>query len=184
MNNSIMAKHSFYQNLGSDSNLHHRNYVWIYAHKFRHIKVLKISTLANISSPAYFCHYCHGIVYGVANANLVKDPQCPATNKIPTSQQGLSGRSTIMGFQDRLVLAPGLGTLSCVKGRGCDQLLLSWGLWMPIAKLSYCIYLVQYTVIIQQPDAELGGVHQPSLSTLLTGNFAFCCGWRLSWLFL
>ena len=147
-------------------------------HKIRHIKVLKISTLANIFIWLISAIIAMATVYGVANANLVKDPsvQLPTNPNFPSRAE----RSFYNGFSKIGWCLPlGWVILSCVKGRGgVINSFLSWGLWMPIAKLSYCIYLVQYTVIFYFNSQMQNSVVYTNLLFVYTaiGNFAFCCG--------
>ena len=66
-----------------------------------------------------------------------------------------------------------------ILGRGgVINRFLSWGLWAPLAKLSYCIYLIQYTVVYwfnsQIPTSQM---YTNTLYMYTAfGNLAVCIG--------
>lgn len=146
-------------------------------HKIRHIKVLKISSMLNMFIWLIAAVVAMASVYGPADSNLVKDftIQLPINPYYPSQLD----RSFFNGFSKIAWCLPlGWVILSCVKGRGgVVNSFLSWGLWMPIAKMSYCIYLVQYTVIFYFNSQMQNSVVYTTLLYIYTalGNFAFCC---------
>ena len=115
-------------------------------------------------------------VYGVSTYNMVKDPalQMPGSPNYPSQVE----RSFFNGLSKiSWCLALGWVILSSVKGRGgVVNSFLSWGLWVPLARLSYCIYLVQYTVVYWQNSQLSYPVNYSNLYLTYTtvSNFAMC----------
>ncbi len=115
-------------------------------------------------------------VYGVSTYNMIKDPalQMPGSPNYPSQVE----RSFFNGLSKiSWCLALGWVILSSVKGRGgVVNSFLSWGLWVPLARLSYCIYLIQYTVVYWQNSQLSYPVNYSNLYLTYTtvSNFSMC----------
>ena len=87
------------------------------------------------------------VVYGVADYNLLLDARIavPRSGYTPP----LASRVLFNGFAKLAwALAISWVILACVKDRGgLVNTLLSWSVWIPLARLQYCVYLLHRTVI-------------------------------------
>ena len=146
-------------------------------HKLKSKKIPRFHTLVNLAVWLVAAVLACATVYGPTKANILKD----VTVSLPISPDypSRAERSTYNGFSKiSWSLAVCWVILACVKGRGgAVNAFLSWGLWIPIARLSYCIYLIQYTVIFwynSQLDFAFNYSNAVFAYTVV-GNFAMCC---------
>ena len=115
-------------------------------------------------------------LYGLSSYNMVKDPtlQIPSSPGYPSQLE----RSFFNGLSKiSWCLALAWVIVSSVKGRGgLVNSFLSWGFWVPLARLSYCIYLIQYTVVYWQNSQLSYPVNYSNLylTYVSVGNFAMC----------
>jgi peptidoglycan/LPS O-acetylase OafA/YrhL len=145
-------------------------------HQLRHVERLALPTVMNLWIWMVAAATALTTVYGVSDYNLILDPALRNGDNWPTREE----RSVYNGFSKiAWSLSIGWVILACVKGRGGPvNAFLSWTGWVPVARLSFCIYLVQYTVIYvynSMGDTLVAYSHL-SMAYMAIAHFMVCCG--------
>ena len=146
-------------------------------YKLKDKKSLKISKWLNLVLWALAALSALTVVYGPSRYNLIHDLRLlESTSEVYPST---AERAFFNGLSKVCwCLSVGWVIFSCVKGTGGPvNSFLSWALWIPLARLSYCIYLIQYTVIFWYNSQLSYPLDYSSnlLAYLAVGNFAMCC---------
>jgi len=115
-------------------------------------------------------------IYGPTQWNLTKD--ITIASPLNPDYPNQATRAFYNGFSKiSWSLAVAWVIFACVKGLGgLVNSFLSWEFWIPLARLSYCIYLVQYTVIYwnnSQQDYSLNYSNR-LFAYAAVSNFALC----------
>ena len=144
-------------------------------HRLRHVPKLAIPTVLNLWIWMVAAIVALSTVYGISDYNLVLQPTLRTDNWPSRTESAIYNSFSKISWS----LSLGWVILACVKGRGGPvNAFLSWTGWVPVARISFCIYLVQYSVIYTYNSMASTPIAYSHLSFayLALGNFMVCCG--------
>merc|ERR1712200_112158 len=145
-------------------------------HHLRNKKVVKLNLLVNIMFWLVSGLFASSVVYAVYPYSPVHDPSVMVSPGEPPR----ADRAFYNGFSKLAwSFAMCWVIFACLKGMGgVINSFLSWGLWSPLAKLSYCIYLVQYTVIYWHNSQDESAITYTNTVYFYSaiGNLLVCIG--------